>query len=123
MRMARALAGRYVERIATHRQGLYSDGWAGPRLRLMLHAGDGDAILRGSVPWWAPQLEDQELRVFAGRRLAATHKAVGDFCLTIPAKVREGTGPLAIQVEAKKWIRPKPDGRRLAYLFGWFGSE
>jgi glycosyltransferase involved in cell wall biosynthesis len=123
MKIARGLAGRYIERIVTHRQGLYADGWAGPRLRLMLHAGEGEAVLRGSVPWWARQLEDQELRVYAGKRLLVTDRVAGNFRMTIPAGVREGTGPLAIQVEARRWIRPKQDGRRLAYLFGWFGWD
>ena len=117
----RLAAGTIIGRTIHHSQGLYSDGWAGRRLRYMLPPEGGVLVIEGSVPEYRG-LDGQRLDVAAnGRRLARLEIPLGAFALTleIPPELRGHA--LDLTVTASRWITPgrftlRGDRRRLAYV-------
>jgi len=112
---------RRIHRLVMHGQGLYADGWAASTLHLMLHAHRGTAVLTGVVPSFAAELAGQELRVYVGARCRSTHRVEGSF--RIPIEHNDPTRPLAVRIEAARYIHSETDPRKLAYLFGAFAWE
>ena len=87
----------------------------------MLHAGQGTAVLTGSIPSFAKELVPQELCVYVNGRYRATHRVAGDFRISIPHN--DAAMPLSVRIEASRCIRSSYDSRKLAYLFGAFSWE
>ncbi|HEU0120139.1 MAG TPA: glycosyltransferase family 2 protein [Bryobacteraceae bacterium] len=113
---------RYViDREQHHSQGLYADGWAADTLHWMMPACYRRAVVRGSIPDWAPGLRRQRLRVYVNGELAAEH-APGPGEFTIPLDLH-GPGPpraTVLRVEAELGVVPSRegvghDGRRLSW--------
>lgn len=115
----RRLCVNRIQDVVMHGQGLYADGWAGEQLQLMLHAGEGVAVLTGSVPAFAPDLAGQELRVYANGRFRGAYLVSGNF--RIPVSHDDPLHPLRVRVVASRYLTSSSDRRKLAYLFGSFG--
>jgi hypothetical protein len=117
----RLAAGLVIRRTITHSQGLYTDGWAGPRLRYMLPPASGLVVIEGTVPEH-PYLYGQRLYVRAyGRQLAAVDVPFGAFRIEVTPPSRDGHGPLNIEINALQSFVPTRyplagDHRRLAYV-------
>ena len=118
----RLCAGLIIGRTIRNSQGLYSDGWAGPRLRYMLPPGSGQFMIEGSLPNCRP-LHGQKLNVTAnGRLLGEFELPFGDFQLTVPLPPALDRQLLHLRIEASRSFMPgsftlQGDRRRLAYLF------
>lgn len=107
---AAPLAGRWADRIRREAQGLYPDGWAGPRLRYMLSEGAGQIRVSGVTPL------PQRLSVKVGGAAAqAFEVAAGAFEVRTPA-----SGVPHLEIRASRWVRPSSDelgpSRRLSYV-------
>jgi glycosyltransferase involved in cell wall biosynthesis len=109
-------------------QGLYSDGWAGPKFKYMLGPGSGSVVIEGCVPNVGASLEKQELRIACnGARVASFRVPCGDFhfAFDLPAGCRQRT--CSFEVRATRSFIPRLKGmsndfRRLAFMlksFGW----
>ena len=106
-----------IGRTIRESQGLYSDGWAGRRLRYMLPPGNGPLVLRGELPDWEP-LRGQKLRIRAnGQLVGEVQVPIGVFQLAVELPATCKNTLLALELIAARWIRSLGDGRRLAYKF------
>lgn len=112
---------RRIHDLVMHEQGLYSDGWAGASLRLMLHANQGTAVMSGSIPSFAPGLARQELSIYVNGNYMGTHRVEGNFRLRIPH--RDDDKALSVRIEALRYVQSPTDSRKLAFLFGAFAWE
>ncbi|MFN7942969.1 MAG: glycosyltransferase family 2 protein [Thermoanaerobaculia bacterium] len=97
----------------------FSDGWAGPRLDLLLARQSGHLRLRGDLPPLPELCPGQRLTVRErGRTLATSELAPGPFELRVtPAP---GEGPVALEIRARRSFVPgrrraAPDDRRIAF--------
>lgn len=98
-------AGVVIEQTLRHAQGLYPDGWAGDKLRLMLPSGKGSFVLSGHIPRWAKALRGQQLTIRAnGQMLAQSAVLADDFELCIPAPCNLNGDPLRIEVTASRFV-------------------
>ena len=117
----RLCAGLIIGRTIRKSQGLYADGWAGPRLLYMLPPGSGPILIEGSVPNWR-HLHGQKLGVTGnGRFLGEFAAPFGDFQFTVPLPSEFDGKLLHLQIEASRSFMPgsftlRGDRRRLAYL-------
>ncbi|MCP5120419.1 MAG: glycosyltransferase, partial [bacterium] len=107
---AAPVAGRWADRIRREAQGLYSDGWAGPRLRYMLREGDGEVSISGVSP------VAQRLSVAVNGAPAIPFEVeAGAFELRVPA-----TGVARLEIRASRHVMPASDElgprRRLSYV-------
>lgn len=105
-----------IQQIIVHGQGLYPDSWAGPELHLMLHAGEGQMVLTGTVPAFAGELTGQELRVDVSGRRGGSYRVEGNFRIAVSC--RSAAGPVLVRVKAARYLTPVNDPRKLAFLFG-----
>jgi hypothetical protein len=114
------VAGVIIGRTIKHAQGLYPDGWAGERIRLMLPSGEGSFIASGYIPFWAKELHGQRLTIHANGRLLGQYTVpTGDFEVCVPAPRETNGDPLCIEVIASRSLRPAlldRDRRRRAFL-------
>jgi hypothetical protein len=121
--LVRFCAGLVIDSTHYYSQGLYSDGWAAPIMRLMLPPGSGPLVIEGHVPAESSWLRGQALRIVVnGQALESRHPGAGDFCLKfdLPAGLQDQL--LRINVNASRWILPRTlgiggDFRRLAFQF------
>jgi len=96
-------------------QGLYSDGWAGPKLQYMLGPGSGTVVMRGSSPHFGRGSRKQVLAIRCGVRETATFALPpGDFEFAFNVPVVSARDPVNFQLRASRWFLSK-DFRRLAY--------
>ena len=116
-RLVRTATGRIIGRTIHHSQGWYGDGWAGPRLRLMLPASSRRLILEGSLPP-NPKLAPQRLRLLAnGTAIAEKEILPGDFVLEFDLPKQCQEAPPLLEVRASRFFKPgSHDPRRLAYI-------
>jgi glycosyltransferase involved in cell wall biosynthesis len=119
-------AGAIIGRTLQQAQELYSDGWAGPRLRLMLRAGRAVFTLRGAAPGAPARMCRQRISITAnGRPLGRFTVAPGEFELRILVPPELEDVPLRIEANSARSFRPSllgRDRRRLAFLYagaGW----
>ena len=106
-----------IGRTIRESQGLYSDGWAGRRLRYMLPPGNGPLVLRGELPDWEP-LRGQKLRIRAnGQLVGEVQVPSGVFQLAVELPATCKNTLLALELIAVRSIRSLGDGRQLAYKF------
>ena len=104
-------------------QGLYTDGWAAPVLRYMLHPGYGPLIVEGTVPDWGKAFRGQKLSIVAnGRCVGKFPLPAGDFSLQVELPPDLSGVLLHLRIKASRWVVPgrftlHGDHRRLAYLF------
>lgn len=102
-------------------QGLYRDGWAGPRLRYMLPAGRGAVRICGSVPGGVAALSGQVITVVCHRTVVA-RQALTPGAFEVEFEDTAGDGaPLSFEVLASHSFVPArcgmgPDFRRLAFM-------
>lgn len=112
--------GVAIQQTIEHAQGLYPDGWASDKLRLMLPSGEGSFVTSGHIPTWADGLHGQRLTIRAnGLVLGQYEVPAGDFDLCVPAPCAINGDPLRIEVTAARSFRPtapSEDRRRLAFL-------
>jgi glycosyltransferase involved in cell wall biosynthesis len=117
---------RIVHRTIRESQGLYADGWAGPRLRYMLPPGQGRFLeLRLTLP--AGMLSRQTVSVCVnGRRIARRSFEPGEY--TLPVRLPEAlwNRTLEMTLEATSHYRPafangSQDRRKLCYLVRGIG--
>ena len=117
----RLLAGTVIGRTIRDSQGLYSDGWAGPRLRYMLPPGSGPLTIEGTLPNWQ-HLSGQTLSITANDWfLGRFDVAPGDFQLIVALPSELDRRLLHLRVKASRSFKPgtftlRGDRRRLAYL-------
>jgi glycosyltransferase involved in cell wall biosynthesis len=113
------LAERQMVRIWNHAQGLYSDGWVGPRLKYLVPRGSEEICITGCLPAIMPWLRRQRLTVRCdGTVVRRVRIEPGEFEVRVPAP--NGTAPVLIEIEATRWVVPArvgigPDPRRLAF--------
>jgi hypothetical protein len=118
----RLAAGLIISRTIRHSQGLYADGWAGPRLRYMLPPANGSVLIEGKLPADFDDLYGQRLYVSVnGRNLAAFDVPFGAFQLVVTPPAEWQDGPLRLEITALRSFMPgrftlRGDRRRLAYL-------
>jgi glycosyltransferase involved in cell wall biosynthesis len=109
-----------IARILREAQGLYSDGWASPRLHYMVPTGEGAVRIRGSLPNIGQHLQGQRLTVRSGAKtLVEMAIEAGDFEFVIP--VQPSTEPLYLVIMASRSVVPAraglgADSRRLAFM-------
>jgi len=102
-------------------QGLYRDGWAGPRLRYMLPAGRGAVRICGSVPGRVAALSGQVITVAChGTVVARQALTPGAFEVKFEDTAGDGAA-LSFEVLASHSFVPArcgmgPDFRRLAFM-------
>jgi len=117
----RLAAGRIILRTVTNSQGLYTDGWAGPRLRYMLPPGNGPVVIEGTLPPDRDDLYGQRLYISAnGRELCAFDVQFGDFRFVVNPPSERRDRPLHLEIRALRSYMPgrftlRGDRRRLAY--------
>jgi hypothetical protein len=108
-------------------QGLFSDGWAGRRLRYMLPPGSGKLRICGYVPE-IKQLEGQAVSILSdGHEVIRRELPFGEFDITIDRLPGLAPLPANIEIRAAKVFIPakaglSDDNRRLAYQLrhiGW----
>jgi glycosyltransferase involved in cell wall biosynthesis/2-polyprenyl-3-methyl-5-hydroxy-6-metoxy-1,4-benzoquinol methylase len=99
----------------------YPDGWAKPRLRMVLPRTGDELRLRGRLPACYPVLDGQCLRICIDDRPVGDFRiSAGEFDLTLP--IAAGAPNVKIEIRATRWLVPRrdlpdnPDTRQLAYL-------
>ncbi len=118
----RLAAGLIVTRTATRSQGLYSDGWAGRRLRYMLPPGSGPVLIEGTLPPDRDDLYGQRLYISAnGRELCAFDVQFGPFQFVVNPPAERPGRPLYLEIRALRSFMLgrftlRGDRRHLAYL-------
>jgi glycosyltransferase involved in cell wall biosynthesis len=126
--VVRAVSDQIIIRTLRSAQGLYSDGWAGPKMRYMLGPGSGTVLMRGSLPDLGQVLRHQVLHIScSGFEIARVRLPAGEFefRFAVPGSLRDR--PAHFIVRASRWIIPKlwglsNDFRRLSYtlrVFEW----
>lgn len=106
--------------IHRHAQGLYRDGWASDRLKLMAPECANQAIVRGNLPAM-PALARQRLAVWMeDKKVQSWEVAPGTFELRFPLPAGSGDA-LEFEIRAARFMRP-PLGselslRRMAWQF------
>jgi hypothetical protein len=114
--------GMWIDRIILHSQGWYTDGWAGPTVKLMIPPTRGKAILlEGEVPHWL-DFEHQMLDIdFNGARTCTLRLEPGPFrhAVTVPDECKDRA--LHIQLRAQRHFVPSQRGssmdrRKLSFL-------
>jgi glycosyltransferase involved in cell wall biosynthesis len=124
----RAFAFHIIARELRTAQGLYADGWAGPKLKYMLGPGSGRAVIEGCLPTIGAFLEKQELRINCnGAHITSFHLPFGDFQLAFDVPAGSERYPCTFEVSASRSFIPRlksmsNDFRRLAYMlktFAW----
>jgi glycosyltransferase involved in cell wall biosynthesis len=113
--------GYVIGRTLSNSQGLYADGWAGPRVQFMLPAGDGALRIEGMLPGtgW---LSGQTLNVVACGRSLGSHRVMsGAFSLEIPVPESLRGNPLDLEIRASHTFVPaysssSSDLRQLCYM-------
>jgi hypothetical protein len=116
----RLAAGVIIGRTGTHAQGLYSEGWAGRRLRYMLPAGTGPVLIGGTLPD-RDDLYGQRLYISAnGRQLCAVDVQFGSFQFVVNPPGERPDRPLYLEIRALRSFMAgrftlSGDRRRLAY--------
>jgi glycosyltransferase involved in cell wall biosynthesis len=102
-------------------QGWYRDGWAGPKVHLMLPPGNGRLKLEGSVPNWWTGYDAQEITVLQnGKPLVDLSLPPGRFVRYVP--LESSDRPVELTLRAWDWVRERGGGRKLAYRLtaaGW----
>jgi hypothetical protein len=117
----RLCAGLIIGRTIRDAQGLYADGWAGPRLRYMLPPGSGPFMIEGSLPT-GRHFQGQRLNVTAnGQLLGEFDVPFGDFQLRVPIPPALERQLLHLRIGASRSFMPgsftlRGDRRRLAYV-------
>jgi glycosyltransferase involved in cell wall biosynthesis len=118
---------RWIARIVNESQGLFSDGWAGRRLRYMLPPGSGKLRICGYVPE-IKQLEGQAISVLSdGHEVIRRELPFGEFDVTTDRLPGLAALPANIEIRAAKVFIParaglNDDNRKLAYQLrhiGW----
>ena len=110
---------RHIDRVARTAQGLYDDGWAGPRSFYMLPAGTGDITIRGTLP---PYLHDQTLKVRChGASISKRLTKSGPFEMVVPEKSLPRESAVELELTCTRHVVPAksglgPDSRRLAFM-------
>lgn len=95
------LAAGLIIRRSTHSQGLYSDGWAGRRLRYMLPPGNGPVLIEGTLPPERDDLYGQRLYISAnGRELCAFDVQFGNFQFVVNPPAQHPDRPLHLEIRA-----------------------
>ncbi|HEY5258348.1 MAG TPA: glycosyltransferase family 2 protein [Candidatus Baltobacteraceae bacterium] len=73
-----------TRRVMAYGQSWHRDGWAGPKIRVMLPEGGGTAIVRGMIPGSIPGLKTQTLTVkHRGREIARQTFNPGKFEMAV----------------------------------------
>ena len=117
----RLAAGLIISRTIAHSQGLYSDEWAGRRLRYMLPTGRGQIVIEGVLPE-CDELYGQRLYIKAnGREVAVFDPPFGTFQYAVVPPSECAVRPLELEITALRSLKPgrftiHGDRRRLAYL-------
>jgi len=111
-----------IGKIHRDAQGLYPDGWAGPRLRYMLPAGPGPVRICGNLPEGISELRGQVIAV-ESRGAVFARKAVrpGLFEIEFEDAGNNRVVPLSFEVKASRAFVPSrcgmgPDHRHLAFM-------
>jgi len=113
-------AGLVISRTIRHSQGVYADGWAGPKLLYMLPPANGQVRIEGLLPEF-DALYGQRLYITVnGRELAAFDVPFGPFQFDITPPEGLGREPLHLAVRALRTFTPgrfqlQGDRRRLCY--------
>lgn len=111
---------------ALRSQGLYSDGWAAPKLQYMLGPGSGRVQMRGRLPRIARHLEKQELSIDCnGVQVSNVRIPTGEFSFSFDAPSASADRASNFTIRASRSIVPAISGlsrdfRRLAYVFQSF---
>ncbi len=121
-KLVRRVSHRIIGQIATHRQGLYLDGWMSKRARLMLRQGSGDVVFYGHRPG-VRQLEGQVVTIYCrGKVCVRSVLEAGDFKLRFAAPPGADLEPPTFEVSFSKSFVPahtahSADTRSLSVLF------
>lgn len=116
----RLAAGLVIGRTIHHSQGLYSDGWVGPRLHYMLPPTSGPLLIAGSLPDW-DSLRWQTLSLTAnGAHLGTRLIPCDDFQWKVELPPPLQGKLLDLEIRAARstipaGFRVRGDRRRLAY--------
>jgi len=107
----RMITGPRAKRLREESQGLYRDGWVGPKLHYMVPPGAGAITVRGLCP------VAQKLAITCNGRTGAIRElAPGFFEINV-----EEPGLADLEIDASNWAPPasnEPDSsRRLAWVF------
>ncbi len=120
-RIINPVCSKIIGKILRDTQGLYPDGWVGPRLRYMLPAGRGAVRICGSLPAGIPALSGQVIAVACHGTVVAHHAlSPGAFEIEFEGTGGDGVGPRSFEVTASRSFVPSrcgmgPDVRRLAF--------
>jgi glycosyltransferase involved in cell wall biosynthesis len=119
-RAVRTACSIVIGKAATGSQGLYADGWAGPRLRYVLQRGSGEVQVKGELPDLRGSLEGQTVTIHCGgRRVLRAALQNGPFTLTFSPPATDG--PLHLEIRASRFVIPQAalgadDPRRISYI-------
>lgn len=111
-------AHRVIAHVLRECQGLYADGWAGPKLRYMVPALSRRIQMHGTLPAFGKRLDGQVLTIRCdGETVARTDVAAGDFTIEFarPADA-DLTAPATLDISASKFAVPPGDGRKLSFM-------
>ena len=104
--------------IQDRRQGRYTDGWAGDRLKWMLPEGTGDVVVHGCVPADS-RLAGQTLAVSSeGSELGRWSVGPGHFELRFPAP-SDKKGPFLFEICASRYKRSHFSGAMSFRPMAW----
>ncbi len=114
--------GVWIDRTILHSQGWYSDGWAGPSVKLMLPPAGGKAILlEGELPHWL-NFEHQMLDIeFHGAGFSTLRLEPGSFRHTVKVPDECKAQALDLRLRARRHFAPSQRGssadrRKLTFL-------
>jgi len=119
----RTAAQSVIDHTVKHSQGLYSDGWAGPLLRLMLPANSGPVWIEGVLPDWGAVFRGQTITVEANGVPAGKYPVgFGEFQFRVDPPPETHGQVLNLKLRASRYRVPsripsRGDRRRLAYQF------
>jgi hypothetical protein len=116
-----SIAFSIIDRILTHCQGLYQDGWAARRLRYMMPRGSGRIRISGTLPPWM-NIDKQILDVRLGDSFTRFEIPPGDFSIELSPPSDLDSQVVPVEIISKKFLQisripGRGDRRRLAFLF------
>lgn len=129
-RIAERVTHELIRRANDRGQAWHRDGWAAPKVALMLSEGAGKARIRGRIPGGVPGLNEQNLKVSLGAQQLGTLRAkpgAFEFEFDVPDT---GTCPILTLEAEHSFVFEKAgiskDKRTLALFIsdvGWIGKD